>query len=431
MVSLWSDSVSLPERCRLEGDLRTDVLIIGGGMAGILCAHFLRQEGIDYALVESDRIGSGITGNTTAKITSQHGLIYDRLIRSYGKERAGKYLHANQWAVDQYAQLCREIDCGFEYKDAYIYSLSDRKSIQQETKAAEKLGMAAVYTELTELPFRVAGAVKFPAQAQFHPMKFISGLATGLNIYEHTVMREMGDHWIATDKGKVYAKAIIVATHFPVLNKHGSYFLKMYQHRSYVLALKNAANVKGMYLEERKNGISLRNYEDLLLIGGGDHRTGHRGGNWQELRRFAGKYYPAAEEKYHWAAQDCMSLDGIPYIGHYSRNTPDLYVATGFNKWGMTSAMIAAKLLTEQLAGRKNEYAEVFSPSRSILKPQLLINGIEAVGNLVSFSKKRCPHLGCALKWNVYERTWDCPCHGSRFSEYGRVLDNPANGNMK
>ena len=222
-----------------------------------------------------------------------------------------------------------------------------------------------------------------------------------------------------------------MTTHFPFLNKHGSYFLKLYQHRSYVIALKNAPDVGGMYLDEAQAGMSFRNYEDLLLVGGGGHRTGKKGGAWQELRNFARRYYPQDDEQYHWAAQDCMSLDGVPYIGPYSASTTDLYVATGFNKWGMTTSMVSAEILSDLVQGRENPYAEVFSPSRSIFHPQLAVNGFEAVVNLLTPTARRCPHMGCALKWNAVEHSWDCPCHGSRFTCDGKLIDNPATGDLK
>ena len=234
-----------------------------------------------------------------------------------------------------------------------------------------------------------------------------------------------------TDKGKIFAKRVVVTTHFPFINKHGLYPLKLYQHRSYVIALENAEDVNGLYVDEEKTGMSFRNYGGLLLLGGGGHRTGKKGGNWNELRSFAKTHYPEAEEKYFWSAQDCMSLDGIPYIGQYSKNTPDLFVASGFNKWGMTSSMAASEILADLITDRKNDFADLFSPSRSMLKPQIVVNGFESVTGLLTPSKKRCPHLGCALKRNEAEHSWDCPCHGSRFSEQGRVLDNPANGNLK
>ena len=186
-----------------------------------------------------------------------------------------------------------------------------------------------------------------------------------------------------------------------------------------------------MYVDECKTGYSFRNYNNLLLLGWGGHRTGKNGGNWNELRRFKEKYYPDSTEKYFWAAQDCISLNSIPYIGRYSKNTPNLYTASGFNKWGMTGAMLSAMLLSDMVCGISSEFEEVFSPSRNIIKPQLFINGFEATKNLITPTKKRCPHLGCALKWNPDEHSWDCACHGSRFSENGKVLDNPANGDLR
>ena len=315
MESLWGKTWEQSSFPALDGNMSTDVLIIGGGMAGVLCAYQLHCAGVPYVLVESETICSGITKNTTAKITSQHGLIYDKLISKFGVERAKQYLAANETALQTYRALCRNIDCGFEEKAAYTYSLDDRGKIERELKALNTLGVSAEFLDRIPLPFPVAGAVKFPNQAQFHPLKFISGIATGLHIYEHTRVRELIGTTAVTDHGRIRAEKIIVATHFPFLNKHGSYFLKLYQHRSYVLALQNAADVDGMYLDEAQAGMSFRNYENLLLMGGGTHRTGKKGGGWQELREFARRYYPQAEEQYHWATQDCMSLDGVPYIG--------------------------------------------------------------------------------------------------------------------
>ena len=391
------------------------------------CAPYkLAQAGADYALVEADRVGGGITKNTTAKITVQHGLIYHKLIRRFGGERARLYLEANQAALEEYRTLCRGIDCAFEEKDAFVYSIDSRQKLEQELTALDRLGFYAEFAEHIPLPFPTAGAVKFARQAQFHPLKFIAAIAGGLRIYEHTKVLELGPGRAVTNGGTVSAEKIIVAAHFPILNKHGSYFLKMYQNRSYVLALQNAPDVEGMYLDENEKGLSFRNYRDLLLLGGGSHRTGRRGGGWQELERFARKYYPAARETARWAAQDCMTLDGAPYIGPYSRHTPGLYVVTGFNKWGMTSAMAAAAILTDLVLGRASPYGEVFSPSRTILRPQLAVNGLESVLGLLTPTVPRCPHMGCALKYNAAEHSWDCPCHGSRFLEDGTLIDNPA-----
>ncbi|MDE5558577.1 MAG: FAD-dependent oxidoreductase [Ruminococcus sp.] len=431
MKSVWQENINLPFFPELDKDIKTDILIIGGGIVGILTAYFLHQAGVNYILVEKDKICSGTTQNTTAKITFQHGLIYQKLLKNSGLETARKYLTINKTAFEKYAELCYNTDCDYEVKDNYVYSQNDGKKLENEIDALYKIGYNAEFCENILVPVKTVGAVKFPKQAQFNPLKFISSIADGLNIYENTFVREMKGMTAVTDKCRISAEKIIVTTHFPFINKHGSYFLKLYQHRSYVVALENAPNVNGMYVAENHKGMSFRNYGNLLFIGGGGHRTGEKGGNWNEIRNFAEIYYPSSKEKYHWSAQDCMSLDGIPYIGQYSENTPDLYVAGGFNKWGMTSAMVSAMILSDMVTGRQNEYADIFSPSRSIIKPQLFVNGFKAVKNLLTPTVKRCPHMGCALKWNPAEHSWDCACHGSRFSENGRLLDNPANGNLK
>lgn len=431
MESLWEQTWQRPAFPAQQKDISTEVLIIGGGMAGVLCAYQLHCAGVPYVLAEAQSICSGITKNTTAKITSQHGLIYHKLIKRFGAERARQYFDANEAALQRYRTLCRKIDCGFEEKTAYTYALDDRRKIERELRALEQLGIAAEFTDKLPLPFPTAGAVRFANQAQFHPLQFVRGLAKDLHIYERTRVQELIGTTAVTNHGRIYARKIIVTTHFPFLNKHGSYFLKLYQHRSYVIALKKAPDVDGMYLDEAQTGLSFRNYGDLLLIGGGSHRTGKKGGGWQALRAFARQYYPQAQEQYHWATQDCMSLDGVPYIGAYSASTTDLYVATGFHKWGMTGAMVSAMLLGDLVQGKKNPYAQVFSPSRSILRPQLAVNAVEAAVNLLTPTGKRCPHLGCALKWNDAEHTWDCPCHGSRFTEDGTLIDNPATGDLK
>lgn len=426
MDSIWTKTAQLPQFAPLRSDLKTDVLIIGGGLAGVLCAYKLTQAGVDCALVEADRIGGGITKNTTAKVTSQHGLIYDKLIREFGVDRARLYLEANQGALAEYRALCRSIDCDFTEKDAFVYSMGKRWKLEREVKALDRLGFKAELTERIPLPFPVAGAVKFPHQAQFHPLKFIAAIAKDLRIYEHTKVLELAPGRAVTHGGTISADKIIIATHFPLLNKHGVYFLKLYQHRSYVLALENAPDVHGMYLDEDEKGLSFRNYGDLLLVGGGSHRTGKQGGCWQELEHFTQKHYPDAQEAARWATQDCMTLDGVPYIGPYSRGTSGLYVATGFNKWGMTSSMAAASVLTDLVLGRKNPYAELFSPSRTVLRPQLAANALESTLGLLTPTPPRCSHMGCALKYNAVEHSWDCPCHGSRFTQDGSLIDNPA-----
>ena len=431
MEPLWQKTAELPRFDTLNQDLKTDVLIIGGGIAGLLCAYSLKQAGVHCVLVEARRICGGITKNTTAKITFQHGLIYDKLIRTFGLTAAKLYLQANQSALEQYAGLCRTIDCDFQRRDSYVYSVDNVKKLERELTALDKIGCGAEFVEQLPLPIPVAGAVRIEHQAQFNPLKFLSAISKNLSIYENSEILELRPDGAVTARGVVSADKIIVATHFPFLNKHGSYYLKLYQHRSYVLGLKNGPDVNGMYLDENEKGLSFRNAEGFLLIGGSSHRTGKKGGGWQELEDFSQRCYPDSPVAYRWATQDCMSLDGIPYIGRYSAKTPNLYVATGFNKWGMTSAMAAASLLTDLVLGRDNPYIDLFSPSRSILRPQLAVNSFEAVVNLMTPTKPRCPHLGCALKYNPAEHSWDCPCHGSRFTSDGKLIDNPSTGDIK
>ncbi len=431
MNSVWAESAKRKKFAPLKKSIKTDVLIIGGGMAGILCAYMLKNAGVDCALVEAKRICDGITKNTTAKITLQHGLIYSRLIKRFGRETAKLYFEAQSRACGEYERLCSDIDCDYEKMDSYVYSLCDRAKIENEVNALGLIGASGELCESVNLPITIAGAVKINGQAQFHPLKFAFELARELPIYENTKVLELMPDRAVTEHGEIRCKKMIIATHFPYLNKHGGYFVKLYQDRSYVLALEGAQEIDGMYVDENGKGLSFRRYKSLLLLGGGAHRTGKQGGNWRVLEEFTAANYKSARILNRWATQDCMTLDGVPYIGQYSKSTPNLYVATGFNKWGMTSSMVSAIILTDKLLGRKNEYARVFSPSRSILHLQLAVNAFESLIGILTPTVPRCPHLGCALKYNPDEHSWDCPCHGSRFSKDGELIDNPATDDKK
>lgn len=426
MKSVWVNDTAGTRFEALKTNTSTDVLIVGGGITGILCAYMLKNAGVDCILLEADRICGGITKNTTAKITLQHGLFCNKMLKRYGVDNTRLYIKAQLNALSKYNELCKDIPCDYEIKDSYVYSLYERDKIEREVKALNSLGINAELSYASSLPFSTAGAVKVTDQAQFHPLKFLYAIAKDLPIYENTKVREFMPYKVITEHSQVKYKKLIIATHFPIINKHGSYFLKLYQHRSYVLALKGAQNIDGMYVDERDKGLSFRNYGELLLLGGGGHRTGKKGGCWQELESFAQKHYKNAEIVGRWATQDCMSLDSVPYIGQYSKSTPDVYVATGFNKWGMTNAMVAADILCDLVRGKENPYAEAFSPSRSILHPQLAVNALESTLGIITPTAPRCPHLGCALKYNSAEHSWDCPCHGSRFTEKGELIDNPA-----
>ncbi len=431
MKSIWEKEVPIVSFDALKDNRNTDVLIIGGGIAGVLCAYELKKAGVDCILVEANEICSGITKNTTAKITLQHGLIYDKMIRRYGNEKAQLYVEAQKKACSKYARICDKIDCDYEKRDSYVYSLNDRKKMEKEVIALNKLGVKAEFSENCELPFGIAGAVCVKEQAQFHPLKFLYEISKNLPIYEHTKVVELMPYKVKTNYGEIKYKKLVITTHFPMLNKHGLYSLKLYQHRSYVILLKGAQNVNGMYVDESDTGLSFRSYGDLLLLGGGGHRTGKKGGCWQELENFAKKYYKNFDILGKWATQDCMTLDDIPYIGQYAKATCDVYVVTGFNKWGMTNSMVAADILCDLIKEKSNIYAKVFDPSRTVMHPQLAINAFESMLGILTPTVPRCPHLGCALKYNKAEHTWDCPCHGSRFTESGELIDNPATEDKK
>ncbi len=426
MQSIWQQTAQKPNFEPLTNNIQTDVLIIGGGLTGILCGHVLRQAGIDCVIAEAKSICGGTTKNTTAKVTLHHGAIFHQMLHRYGREKAARYCQAHRDALEAYRHLAQTIDCDWKDTDSYVYSQNDAKKIEQEVAALQKLGCDAEWSDRLPLPFSVAGAVKLPHQAQMHPLKLAYALAKGLKIFENTEVLRWTPEGAVTPGGCIRAEKTIVATHFPFWDLHGLYWLKLYQHRSYVLALQNAPGLHGMYVDASDAGLSFRSYGDCLLLGGGGHRTGKQGGGWPALQEAARQYFPNATELCRFAAQDCKTPDDIAYIGQYAKSTPNLYVATGFNKWGMSSAMVAATVLCDLLQGKPSPYADLFSPSRSLLHKQVWINAGDAILGMLRPTAPRCSHLGCALQYNRQEHSWDCSCHGSRFTADGRVIDNPA-----
>lgn len=436
-TSIWRKSTKIAERRGLDIDLRTDTVIIGGGMAGILTAYLLKEEGVNCLVLEEGRIGCGQTENTTAKVTSQHNCIYDTLIRQMGAAMAKQYADANQNAIIKYRTIIDElgIQCDWTECSACLYTKEQPEILKRECGAAASLGIAARFNDQTELPFPVSGALYFDGQARFHPLKFMERLSGEVNVYENTKVLRVEDHLVVTDRGKVEAENIIFACHYPFVNVPGYYFLKMHQERSYVVAVKGAAEIQNMYLGIDKDGLSVRPYEDILLIGGGGHRTGEntRGGQYRRLERAAKRYWDGCEEVARWSAQDCMTIDKVPYIGRFAKTKDYWYVATGFGKWGMTSSMTAATILTDMICGKENPWEAVFSPQRKKLKNlgALANEGGHAVRGLSglkseSAGEPRCTHLGCRLTWNPEEESYDCPCHGSRFDKDGNRIEGPA-----
>ncbi len=463
----------------LKGEIRTEAAVIGAGLSGILTAWFLQSQGVKTVVLEAETLGSGQTELTTAKITSQHGLVYSKLIKTVGKERAAAYGKANQRAIEDYKKIVKAqgIDCFFERKPAYLYTMEAgrmQKKLEQEAETAASLGLPAFYTNKTEaeedLPFSITGAVRFGNQAQFHPLLFLNALAKDLTVYEHTRAGKVTKNSLITEHGCVHADHIIFAGHYPFLLRPGYYFLRMYQERSYCLALKQAGLPKGMYLGMDSDGLSFREFQEYLILGGGKHRTGENpyGGKYGMLEQKAKEFWPVCTRAASWSAQDCMTLDGIPYIGQFSSNRPNWYVATGFGKWGMSSAMVSARMISDAVLGKDIGEFQVFSPQRLNVRGSavnFMKNSIHAAkdlgktlvyrpsdsietlenghGGIVTVNGEKtgaykdengrvylvsvkCPHMGCQLEWNPDEKTWDCPCHGSRFHYDGTLLDGPA-----
>lgn len=384
---------------------------------------------------------------------------------------------ANELAIKKYKEIIKKenIECDFEETAAFVYSIDKIDELSKELEAAKKLGIDAELVESSSLPFKIKCALKFNHQGQFNPLKFLKNIAEDLTIYENTKAIKIEDNLVVTSGGEINANSIVIATHYPIINVPGYYFLRMHQEKSYVLALENVPSINGMYIDIDEKGYSFRTYKDLLLLGGIAHRTGNNedGGCYEKLREVAKCLYPKAKERYHFSAQDCMTQDGLPYIGQYSSATPSMYVETGFNKWGMTSSMVAAMIICDMIEGVNNEYAEIFSPKRfdltlsminmakdvtettknfiaqKVYMPSEKAEHIEkGHGGIVEFKKEKvgvyrdnegdlhfvttkCPHLGCELKWNPDELTWDCPCHGSNFDYKGNLLNSPSIKELK
>lgn len=477
MTSIWSKTEELPYHSPLPGSVDLEAAVIGGGLAGILTAYFLMEQGIQTAVLEGGRLGSGQTQNTTAKVTSQHGLIYERLIRQFGKERAWKYAKANETAISEYERLIEKekISCMWERLPSFLYTNERPEALQKECQAAVKLGLPAELVKENDLPAPAKAALCFHDQAQFHPLQFLKGISERLTIFEQTQVQAVKGDCIFTNRGVVKAKWIVFTSHFPFINFPGFYFMRMHQERSYVLALRNTQKLNGMYYGIDPDGLSFRMSGDMMLLGGGAHRTGknREGGKYDMLWKKAQQFWPACELYTRYSAQDCVSLDKVPYVGRFSPTRPNWYVATGFGKWGMTSSMAAAQQISRQIAGKAGKGTSVFSPRRfvpsaavpallqetaesfrGLLKEILYFPGKEfdqlpkGQGAVIRYNGKkrgaykdekgtvylvstRCPHLGCQLEWNPDEKSWDCPCHGSRFNFRGELMDNPAQCHLK
>lgn len=484
--SYWIDSVHSPDYPTLEEDISVDVAVVGGGIVGITSAYLLTRRGLKVAVAEASHILQGTTGHTTAKVTSQHSLIYARLLKEMGAELTRQYADANQSAIKMIHHTIEEhgIDCDFSWRPAYIYTQSEQyiKDIQDETRAAKEMGIEANYIEEIPLPFKIFAAMRFDGQAQFHPLKYLNGLAQyvtghGGHIFEETVAVKLEDKPVAVVSKygpRIKADKIIIASHYPFFDGGGLFITRLYADKSYVVAIKAEEEFpEGTFITAETPVRSLRSQKDgegeVILVGGDHHKTGDEtdtNTHYQNLIKYARDNFSVTDVSYRWSTQDCMTLDGVPYVGHLTPRSPDIYVATGFNKWGMTNATASAMLLTDLITRGNSPWAPVYNPSRFNLASikTLLVQNADVAKELVSGKTARlpenvdvkpgeaqavevegqkmgvfrddegelhwvdttCTHLGCELKWNEAERTWDCPCHGSRFDYDGEVVEGPA-----
>lgn len=471
MRTLWNDRFALPAFPHLAETLHADVAVVGGGITGILTAHALREHSLRVVLLEENRLASGVTAHTAAKITAQHGVFCERLLRDFGLVLARQYVQANLRAVERFRSLVAEhsIACDFSDEASYLYATPGAPSLSRELECAQLLGLPVQPVKPHALPFPVQEALCLPRQAVFSPLPFLAALLPGLTVFEHSPVRDIRGHTVFCDSGSVTAEQIIVATHFPMLARHGLYALRLRQERSCVLALTGAPQLRGMWLSAGPDGLSMHRHGAYLLLSGGARRIGTgREDCLAALRERARQLFPQSHEAYAWSSQDCMTLDGVPYVGPYSSSTPCLNVATGFGRWGMSGSMVAAEALSAQLTGEAYPYVDIFSParffpsaslsaflegagyaargfSRRLFTPAQELSRSIAPGHggLVRYQGRQygvyrhtdgtlyavspvCPHRGCALFWNDAERVWECPCHGSRFDYTGRRLSEPA-----
>jgi glycine/D-amino acid oxidase-like deaminating enzyme/nitrite reductase/ring-hydroxylating ferredoxin subunit len=486
--SLWIDTSEEAGFPRLDRPLSVDVAVLGGGIAGISTALLLKRAGMTVAVIEADRVGAGVTGHTTAKLSSLHGLTYARIASSFGDDGARAYGEANQAGIEQIAQWVEEegIDCDFRRKPNYTYATSPEQlgDIEKEVEVAQRVGLPASYTEEVDLPYPVAGAVRFDSQAEFHPRRFVLALAElvagdGSHVFEGTRALGVSDGRparVETTGAPVTAGYVVVATHFPFLDR-GLYFARMHPERSYALGVRvRDAAPQGMYISADQPTRSIRSHPvadgEMLIVGGEGHKTGQGGdtlARYQTLERFAREHWDVESVEYQWASQDNEAVDHVPYIGRFAPHSRRLYTATAFRKWGLAQSVAAAMILEDLILGRDNPWASLYDPSR--MKPLASAKdfvkenanvatrlvgdrltkrgGRDAAelapgeGDIAQLDGEKvaafrdeegvlhavstaCTHMGCQLNWNSGDRSWDCPCHGSRFSPDGEILHGPA-----
>lgn len=491
--SLWIVDSGETNYPKLNENIETEVCVIGGGIAGAVTAYLLRKDGVDVTVLEKDRICMGVTANSTAKLTSQHGLFYKYLADENGLEFAKKYLESNEEGIHLAERIIDEekIDCDYEKKDAYVFATneSELEKVKQEIEVLNKIDFDAEFVENIDIPVqKILGAIRFKNQAQFNSRKYVVELFNKIeklngNIYEQSkvenIKQEDNKYKISVNNHTVTAKIVVICTHYPIKNFPGMYFAKMYQDKSYAIAVDTKQEEKdmldGMYIQSCSPVISFRTakYQNktLLIVAGSGHRTGQAEGkiedSYKNLENYIKNYYPNAEILFKWSTEDCVTLDKVPYIGEFSNMMPNIYVATGFKKWGMSTSHVAARIITDMILGKENMYADIYKATRlepiknakefgNMIKEStysLLINKLKPAkdklekipigdGGIVEIDGKKigiykredgksfaikpiCGHLGCLLSWNNLEKTWDCPCHGSRYDYMGNIITEP------
>jgi glycine/D-amino acid oxidase-like deaminating enzyme len=440
--SLWFEGMDRDRRLSLDRDIGADVAVVGAGIVGLTTALLLEREGLDVAVLEMRRTGAGATGYTTAKLSSLHGLTYAKLARSIGRDKAATYGEANEAGIKRVFELAEElgIDCDLRRKPNYTYAedRADLEAVREEAELARELGLPSSFTTELDLPFPVAGAVRFDGQAEFHPLKYVEGLARALRgpVFEDTRITGLGSGGkLSTAAGPhVRARHVVVATHLSFLDR-GLYFARCHPERSYVVAGRVDDPPAGMYLSTESPAHSIRAHGDWLLVCGESHKTGQANAaeRYERLGAWARERF-GLEPELRWATQDQMPVDGVPYVGRHDPLSPNLWVATGFKKWGLAMGTAAAELLTARIAGREHAWTPLFDPNRvrvrasgpTFAKENANVGYHFVTDRLLKHGNPRCTHLGCLLDWNAAEETWDCPCHGSRFAASGGVIEGPA-----
>lgn len=410
---------------KLEKDIECDVLVIGGGICGILCAYKLFMDGKNVVVLEADNICGKKSLKTTATITAIEDLMYYDLIDKYDEEVARLYLEANLYALNEYRKLSKKFDFDFEECSSYKYSTVDNGIIEKEAKAIKSLGYNTIIKEHLDVPINAAKVLEFKNQGQMNPLKLVNELIKDLTIYENSRVLKVKGNNAFTDKNMITFNDVIICTGYPFLKVKGLFFLKMYQKKSHVIEVFDSHGTRGNGIGICDDDIYFRSYKDSILLGSSDERTGHDSKGFEKINNLIVKKYDVRKIKNRWINQDAITLDGMPYIGQYTTFDKNMYIATGFNMWGMTKSMLASHIISDLIKGEENRFVEVFSPFRRMLFKPLIKNIGTAMKEMIKIRGKRCKHLGCPLYFNEIDNTYECRCHGSKYDSLGNIIDTP------